>query len=64
VNLGESAALRALKRAAPPKCKIALQKKDFPRFQLAMRDAPKDVAPLVTLARSAPGIYGGAHRAS
>src|SRR4051812_14409677 len=45
------------KCAARPKSKAPLERKDFRRFQLAMPDARKNVAPLVTLARSAPGSY-------
>jgi hypothetical protein len=41
------------------KAKMALWKNDFPRFQSANAVSPKDVAPLVTLARSAPVTGGG-----
>src|SRR5437867_2335013 len=61
VNLGQSAALLAHKCAARPKSKIGLQKNYFRRFQPANAVSRKDVAPLVTLARSAPGSYRDAH---
>jgi hypothetical protein len=51
----ERAAQRALGGAALAKWKMALAKKDFRRFRAANAILPKHVAPLVNLARSAPG---------
>ena len=57
VKLGKSAAPQASRCAARQFEKPAFQNDYFPRFPHANEDGAKIVAPLVTLARSASGIY-------